>query len=48
MKLTFDQLYKEVDKLKRRATKLNKISGNVQVVVMTRLKPRKYEKMQRV
>ena len=44
-KLTYEQFNKEVDKLKKKAVKINKESDNVMVVIMTRIKPRrKYEK----
>lgn len=37
-KLTYDQFCKEVDKLKKKAAKINQISGHVMVMVVTRIK----------
>ena len=37
--MNYDQFTKEVEKLKRKATKINKESGNVMIVIMTRIKP---------
>ena len=39
--MTYDQFCAEVIKLKKRATKINKSSPNVMVVIGTRIKPRK-------
>jgi len=40
-KLTFDEFYKEVDKLKKRAKKLNEVSPNLMIVISTRIKSKK-------
>ena len=37
-KLTFEQFWKEFEKLKRRAEKVNVVSGNVMIIVSTRIK----------
>ena len=39
--MTLEQLFDEVEKLKRKAKKINKISRHVMVIVSTRIKPRK-------
>ena len=39
--MKYETFCEEVEKLKKRATKIDKVSGNVMVVIMTRIKPRK-------
>ena len=38
--MNYDQFCKEVDKLKKKAQKINKTSGHVMIIVSTRIKPR--------
>ena len=40
-KLTFNQFWDEVEKLKKKALKLNKVSGNLMVTIVTRIKKNK-------
>ena len=40
-KNAYENFCKEVDKLKRKATKINKTLDHVMFVIMTRIKPRK-------
>lgn len=41
-KLTFKQFFAEEEKLKKRARKINKMSGNLMLVVTSRIKRNKY------
>lgn len=43
-KLSYNQFFKAVERLNRRATQINKVSGNVMVMVVSRIRRSKINK----